>query len=149
MNGASHLIGGLTAGVLLGYQRPVELAIVAVASLLPDIDRPNSLLGRFIPVLPALLERLGKRTLTHSLFLGGLLVWAVYAAAGPPCAAAFAIGFLSHIVLDLLTGNVALFWPFSIRVGISFGVPPVFVEAGALAAWGIWLALGGYRHFIH
>jgi len=150
MNGASHLIGGVTAGVLLGYQRPAELAVIAVASLLSDIDRPNSLLGRFIPVLPALLERSpGKRTLTHSLFLGGLLGWAVCAAAGPPYASALAIGFLSHIVLDLLTGKVALFWPLPARFGLSLGVPPVFIEAGALAAWGVWLALGGYRYFFN
>ncbi|WP_051318264.1 metal-dependent hydrolase [Cohnella thermotolerans] len=150
MNGASHLIGGVTAGVLLGHHHPAELAIIAVASLLPDIDRPNSLLGRFIPVLPALLERSpGKRTLTHSLCLGGLLGWAVYASAGPPYAATFAVGFLSHIVLDLFTGRVALFWPLPARFGLSLGVPPVFIEAGALAAWGVWLALGGYRYFIN
>jgi len=151
LNGASHLIGGLTAAVLAGIHRPAELAVVAVASLLPDVDRPNSLLGRFIPVLPALLERSpGKRTITHSLVLGALTGWAIYAAAGPPYAVAFAIGFLSHIVLDLITGRVALLWPLPVRFGVPLGgIPPVFVEAGALAAWGAWLALGGWRVFYH
>lgn len=75
MNGASHLVGGVTAAMVIGIHSPAQLAVVAVSSLLPDIDRQNSLLGRFIPVLPSVLEAtFGKRTLTHSIIFG-LCVW--------------------------------------------------------------------------
>ena len=149
MNGASHLIGGVTAGVLLGYHRPVELAIIAVASLLPDIDRQNSLLGRFIPVLPGVLERVpGKRTLTHSFLFGGFLAALLYMWS-ESAMTAFLVGYLSHILLDIVTGQVALLWPLPARFGVSLGVPSVFIETASLVIWGVWLALGGYRIFLN
>lgn len=148
MNGATHLIGGLTAAVIMGMTKPAELAVVAVASLLPDVDRQNSLLGRFIPVLPSLIERvLGKRTLTHSFLFGGMVAW------GIRWLAAFAfipflIGYLSHLVLDLFTGLIALLWPLPFKFGIPlFGIPPVFVETAAVALWGGWMVTGGFRYF--
>lgn len=147
MNGASHLIGGMTAAALTGFHRPSELAVVAAASLLPDMDRHNSLLGRFIPFLPKLLETtVGKRTITHSAVFGSviaLLFWIWW----PQFLLPFVIGFGSHILLDIPTGRVFFLWPFSVNVGISFGIPPVFIETAAMILWGVWMALGGYTTF--
>lgn len=148
MNGASHIIGGVTTAVLLGYHRPSDLAVVAIASLLPDMDRHNSLIGRCIPILPRLLEStVGKRTITHSIFMCGIMTLLLKQLL-PHLAALFLIGFLSHILLDLLTGRVALLWPLPKMFGISFGIPPVFVETTAIALWGVWMAFGGYKQFI-
>lgn len=148
MNGASHLVGGITSAVLLGYHRPSELVVVAVASLLPDIDRQNSLIGRFIPILPRVLEStVGKRTITHSMFTCGMVTLLMKLLL-PHFTALFLIGFISHVLLDLPTGRVALLWPFPKTFGISFGIPPVFVETAAMAFWGVWMALGGYKQFV-
>ncbi|WP_270406108.1 metal-dependent hydrolase [Paenibacillus timonensis] len=147
MNGASHLVGGVTAAMVLGIHSPAQLAVVAVSSLLPDIDRQNSLLGRCIPVLPSVLEAtFGKRTLTHSIIFG-LCVWlllSIHSSWQWP----FLIGYVSHLMLDVITGNVALLWPHRWKCGVPlFGIPPVFVETIAIAAWGAWMVLGGYSHF--
>lgn len=149
MNGATHVVGGVTAAVVLGYTRPDELVVVAVASLLSDIDRQNSLLGRFIPILPNLIERvLGKRTLTHSFLFGGILAW-LFWLQGLGLLMPFVIGFASHLMLDVITGKVALLWPLPLRFGIPlFGIPPVFVETAAVALWGGWMVMGGYHHFL-
>lgn len=148
MNGASHLVGGVTAAMVLGIHSPAQLAIVAVSSLLSDIDRQNSLLGRFIPVLPSILERtLGKRTLTHSITFGFCLWWlllSVHSSWQWP----FLIGYASHLLLDVITGRITLLWPIPWKFGIPlFGIPPVFVETAAMAAWGAWMVLGGYNYF--
>lgn len=148
MNGASHLIGGVTAGLVLGIANPAELAVVAVASLLPDIDRKNSLLGRFIPILPNVLEKgVGKRTITHSIAFGVMIASLLHMAA-PGMALPFLIGYGSHLLLDVVTGRIALFWPFPLKLGVPlFGISPVFVETAATVLYGVWLVLGGYRYF--
>lgn len=149
MNGATHLIGGVTAAVALGCSSPSQLAVVAISSLISDIDRQNSLLGRFTPIVPSAIENIfGKRTLTHSLLFGGVIAYLLHLfkiAYFVP----YLIGYLSHIVLDLFTGKIALFWPLPIRFGIPlFGIPPIFIESIALAGWGAWMVLGGYKKFI-
>lgn len=148
MNGASHVIGGVTAAMLLGIHEPLPLAVVVVSSLLPDIDRPNSLMGRFVPVLPSVLEQTpGKRTLTHSLLFGlgvYLLLGIVYSA----WQWAFVVGYVSHLILDVFTGRIAFLWPLPFQFGVPLlGIPPVFIESLSLAAWGAWMVLGGYHHF--
>lgn len=148
MNGASHLVGGITSAVWLGYHHPSELAVVAIASLLPDIDRHNSLVGRCIPILPRVLESMvGKRTITHSMIICGIMTLLLKQLL-PHFAALFLIGFISHILLDLLTGRVALMWPLPKTFGISFGIPSVFIETAAMVLWGVWMAFGGYKQFI-
>lgn len=147
MNGVTHMIGGVTTAVLLGHTTYTELAVVLVSSLLPDIDRPNSLLGRFIPVLSHVLEKMGKRTLTHSLLFGAVIGISLYLIF-PSVLTAFIIGFLSHIILDLFTGRVALFWPLLMKFGIPlFGIPPIVVETFAIAGWGVWMAFQGFDIF--
>ncbi|MNW47269.1 Inner membrane protein YdjM [compost metagenome] len=147
MNGVSHLVGGVTAAVVVGIHSPAQLAVVVVSSLLSDIDRQNSLLGRWIPVLPSVLEHtLGKRTLTHSIFFGYCLwlLLSVHSSWQWP----FLIGYVSHLSLDVVTGRIALLWPIPWKFGVPlFGIPPVFVEAAAMAAWGAWMVLGGYNYF--
>lgn len=148
MNGATHVVGGVTTAVLLGYTRPIELAVVVIASLLPDVDRQNSLLGRLIPVFPSLIERvLGKRTLTHSFLFGGILALLLWFQASSMLIP-FCMGYGSHLLLDLFTGKVALIWPLPIRFGVPlFGIPPIFMETAAVALWGGWMVVGGYHYF--
>jgi inner membrane protein len=148
MNGASHLVGGVTAAMVLGIHSPAQLAVVAVSALLPDIDRPNSLLGRFIPILPSVLEKVpGKRTITHSLVFGAG-IWFLINLVSPEMALAFLIGYASHLTLDIYTGRIAFLFPLPWKFGVPlFGIPPVFVETATMAAWGAWMVLGGYQYF--
>lgn len=148
MNGASHLVGGITAAMLLGIHSPVQLIVVAVASLLPDIDRSNSLLGRWIPVVPTLLEQgIGKRTITHSLIFG-LGIWLLLGLLPASWQWSFLIGYVSHLLLDVFTGRIAFFWPIPFKFGVPlFGIPPIVIESLSLAGWGAWMVLGGYQYF--
>lgn len=141
MSGATHLISGLSIAIYLGYTKPAELVVVAIASLLPDIDRQNSLLGRWIPFLPSLIEgTLGKRTLTHCFAFLALLS-AVLASCGLHFyIVPLLIGFLSHLVLDIVTGQIALLYPIPKKFTLNFGIPPVFVESLYLIGVGVYYA---------
>ena len=128
INGVTHLVTGLTIGVSLGYTKPLELAIIGVASLLPDIDRSQSLLGRYIPFAPTLIKwLLGKRTFTHSFIFCGLILGFLWNS-GQTNIYLFMLGFGSHVVLDLLTGYVGVFFPFGKKVTLTVGVSPMVVE---------------------
>lgn len=148
MNGAVHLIGGVTAAVVLGTTSPLELTTVAVASLVPDIDRSNSLMGRFIPILPGMLERLlGKRTLTHSFLFASSLALLIHFI-NPSLIWAFNLGIMSHLLLDLLSGYVRLLWPLPKMFTLTFGVPPIWMETVFIVLWTVWLFSGGYQYFV-
>jgi membrane-bound metal-dependent hydrolase YbcI (DUF457 family) len=109
---------GLTWGSSwLGRNSPGELAVLAlvVGTQLPDlVDKP---LAWYLAVLPS------GRSFGHSLFVAGVVVAAVYAAARrvdrPVAGVAFGWGYLSHLAGDALypalSGQWAefafLFWP--------------------------------------
>lgn len=110
MTGATHL----AAGVLLGVAATGDLTAtigVAIGSLLPDIDSPKSIVGRYIPILPRLIKH---RTWTHSLWMviALFLLW-------PP----LGIGVLSHLLLDSVTKDgVRPVWPCAWRLRLPPGV---------------------------
>jgi inner membrane protein len=103
-----------TTGVSLSIG---HTALVAVASILPDLDTGSSWISRLAPALALRIERtFGHRTLTHSLLfiagMAGLLspvaLWdgALYAC--------FIAGYASHPFLDTMTvSGVRLFYPAS------------------------------------
>lgn len=142
MTGATHVITSVTVAAALGFTRPIELIGAAVGSLICDIDRKNSLFGRFIPILPRVIEAtFGKRTITHSIVVFGLLAlifgW-IYPSLLIPV---LVIGVGSHLILDLPTGEVALFYPLPKRYSIRFGIPPVFIESFFLMGIGVFYTL--------
>lgn len=77
-----------------------------IGSLLPDIDSPNSLLGRYVHL------NVGHRTITHSIWpvlILWLLGWLVY-----PLWAWVALGYTIHLLLDTPSAaGVCWFWPIS------------------------------------
>lgn len=142
MTGATHVITSVSIAVYMGYTKPMELAVIAISSLLPDIDRKNSLLGRFIPVLPTIIElSIGKRTLTHSLAML-IVISTLMISFGmkDTYLIPFLIGFVSHLLLDLPTGSIALLFPIPKKFTINFGIPPVFIESAFLIAVGVYYA---------
>ena len=87
----------------LGYGLAVGLFLIG--SLLPDIDSPNSLLGRYVH-LP-----IGHRTWTHSVwFFLPLVVLAYFI----PVLSYLGLGYGLHLLMDSVSRcGVAFFYPFS------------------------------------
>lgn len=124
-----HLMGGAVfAGAAVGvilYQSPeitgeillssgVVVATTMVGSLLPDIDHPESFLGRRLRwISKPIYGWCGHRTLTHSLFfmigVTNLLSFYQHEEVG----LGLGVGILSHILLDFMSlgSGVALLYP--------------------------------------
>lgn len=92
----------------------VFVVILLIASALPDIDSYKSKVGKKIKPISFLINIfLGHRGIFHSLFLP-ILISMLIAIINQEIAAAFFIGYLSHLVLDSLTPEgVMFFYPFS------------------------------------
>jgi inner membrane protein len=103
-----------TTGVALNT---VNAMIIAIASILPDIDTAASLVGRSFPFLSERIERkFGHRTLTHSVaFIAGLaLVLSPLYFLSPDEYVCFLVGYSTHPFLDTMTVHgVKLFYPLS------------------------------------
>lgn len=123
-----HLRGGMiTAFILIIFltptlsisRTPLNIILLSISillgSLLPDIDHPHSLLGRYVPFISKPLYRnFGHRSLTHSLFFVFVLVLIISLFGFEIFGFGLGIGILSHILLDL-------FWPGS--SGVAFLYP--------------------------
>lgn len=107
MKGTTHLAVGLAAASVIPNQSWVNIVCMAIGSLLPDIDKSTSLLGRHIPVLPKLIPH---RSITHGLILAAA-VWFINPYLSVGCAL--------HLLLDMCNPDgVPLFWPLPIRIRI-------------------------------
>lgn len=102
MKGTTHLATGLLLAAIT--QEDPSLATSAgfvLGSLVPDIDKSGSLLGKYIPVLPKFLKH---RTVTHTLWVP-IILWAL--------SPAMAIGCILHLILDACNPEgIPLIWPF-------------------------------------
>lgn len=160
MTAQGHLLFSVTC-TLLAHQLQItpaladaslwQLVPVALASaLLPDLDHPNSLLGRRLPWISGPLSRLfGHRGFTHSLLAVGIAVWGLgqFQAPGTLSAVvkdALIIGYLSHLLGDWLTpAGIPLFWPLRRRYRLSW--LPLKSGSGYETAFCLLtLALAGY-----
>ncbi|ARC54092.1 metal-dependent hydrolase [Candidatus Riesia pediculicola] len=95
-----------------------------IGSMIPDIDHPCSKIGRSMRCISVPIYKLsGHRGITHS-----LIFWITIAFLFSPISErsviscdftkSFLLGYLSHIVGDLLTkSGVPLFWPFKKKFG--------------------------------
>lgn len=86
--------------------------LLIVGSLLPDIDHPNSYIGRRIPFLPTLINKIfGHRGMTHSLIVV-LLLWLFVIFY--PVLFFLALGYTLHVIEDSFSkSRVAWLQPFS------------------------------------
>ena len=120
MSSRTHLIIGTATGYMTGSLFTlffaldiVDLIIAAVLtpiySLLPDIDYPHSKLGKYIPILPHLIEH---RTYTHTVWFC-LITSLPFVFISIPLFICCLAASLSHLVLDGLTpSGVRPFMPF-------------------------------------
>lgn len=115
----THIIFGVSLTLLsakfgiIDYSIP-NLVLGALGSLLPDIDHPKSVIGsRLLPISYPISKIFGHRGITHSLFAIILMMIAIqHYAHSASWAAALAIGYLSHLLGDMMTpSGVPLFYP--------------------------------------
>lgn len=140
----THMLGGvaLTTGAsivapsLLGPITPTALAVGVIGSLLPDIDHPQSTISNMTlfskVVSKSVALTTGHRGICHSLVFIVVvsLIFHRFAVGADPtltayCTAWFALGMLSHLLLDFLNpGGVKMLWPIGKRrhiIGIKTG----------------------------
>lgn len=125
------LAGLLAAGP--GDAKTVVLSAAAAggASLLTDIESPDSKLGRIIPLIPRLLKMtIGHRGPLHSLLAGAAVSGLFFAFfQRPDLACAVFFGYMSHVILDIFNSEgVPLLWPLKIRLGIPLTEPGGVIE---------------------
>jgi inner membrane protein len=135
MTGKTHsIIGGLIAVYFskeTGTPLLVTVPATMLGALMPDIDLPNSTLGKKIKLVSRLINKIfNHRTITHSVL--GMFVWFVllqglsYLALVnfnitehlsqmiPLFQFCFMLGYISHIMSDIFTPKgVQLFYPYN------------------------------------
>lgn len=158
MMAGSHVVVGTAAwgwivaerlgGSIVGHLDWRAFGVAAIASLLPDIDHPNSWMGRRLPFLSRPLAAIfGHRGLTHSLLAVALLLGLGFYGLGG-WAAPLVVGYLSHIAADGLTPQgVPLLWPsrrrFSLPICTTGGmVEYIIVALFATSIFWRWHGIG-------
>ncbi len=141
----THLAGGIFSAVYFGSffgidsdssQRVVAVMVAAVFAMLPDIDMVKSKLGRRLQPFSTIAAFVFRhRGFLHSFVFAALVYFAMRYLFPPAIAAAAALGYFSHLLLDSLTKDgVRPFSPllkFRLRGPITTGS---FFEQAVLAA---------------
>ncbi len=130
MNGTTHLLAGITAGVALSYQQQLPLSLTALCccagglgGLLPDLDHKNSTIAHKAWASGNMVAHLTThRGFLHTpVFAVGLLLvlqpvlQEIFHQSIPPePLLALLFGMLSHLLLDMLNpAGIPLFYPLS------------------------------------
>lgn len=115
---AAHVAAAVAAVGLRYDLTPPRLVLAALGAALPDVDV-------FLP--------LAHRTVTHSLLALGVVFLAGRAVLGESLAVTLAVGYGSHIAVDLLHGlGVQLLWPARRFFSITTTLSAATVAAAAL-----------------
>ena len=117
----SHIVVGqfayFFAAAVAGHKPQMAEALIAAASaLLPDLDKRDGMVGRWLPWISGPIEYwVGHRTATHSLLATVLLALVAWPLPEGYRLALIA-GFASHPIADMMTpAGVAWFWPSRVR----------------------------------
>jgi len=144
MTGVNHIAGGLVfTGVFSSFwnvnifSKPAYLGLCVLASVLPDIDHTQSLVGKlFYPLARYLDRHFGHRTITHSLLLFILLILLSSAfeklySDKLHLTLIVTFSYASHLLLDMMTkAGVPLFYPFSKNPCVIPGNPALRLKSG-------------------
>ena len=113
----THLVFGfLVALLLIGFLQPANqilfLTFVVIASILPDIDHPDSKLGSKIKIIGHLFEHRGFFHSVFALFMFGFLTY--FLLRQRILMIAVMAGYFSHMAIDCLSHQgIMPFHPFS------------------------------------
>ena len=142
MRWKSHLIFGLFFGLIWISVFGVSdkwyfIGFVLFASLLPDIDHPQSKVGRRVKPLSWLINNIfGHRGIFHSIWpVVVLYIVLVYLLGWKLAGIGLCVGFMSHLISDALTLD-----------GVNFGHPfrakvSGFIRTGGASEWVFFFAV--------
>lgn len=151
----THFLAGAAAGLYLAGHADIKTAamsagVAGVSALLPDLDDPNSKMGRLVPVVSwAVKTVVGHRGPLHSLIGAGaafevasLFLRGGYGHLVPVLVA----GFISHLVADSLNPQgVPWLWPLKTHFGLPLVQTGSMLErllvTPAMALLVVWLAV--------
>lgn len=135
MEGRTHIIGGVAAGLGLATVSQFDPVLVtgaaALGAIVPDICHTGSKIGRKLPLLSKTVSMIfGHRTFTHSLLFLGLAAWLMlWLPIHLAIVAGILVGMASHLILDAVTKNgIKLFYP----LPITFRIPLYIRTGGAV-----------------
>lgn len=118
MMGRTHMVAGAASWVLVSSVAHMKFTVLGipvaiVASLLPDVDHPTSILGKKIYPVSAIIGGIfGHRGITHSLIAVLALIGVMAYFNASPLIWAASVGYLSHLLGDWLTpSGVPLLYP--------------------------------------
>lgn len=151
MMAVSHVVFGATAWAIvahwggMGPVDPLDVGAAAFGALLPDIDHPQSAVGRRLaPISVPLSAVVGHRGVTHSLLAVALAAVVLFFWGGIAMVAPVVVGYLSHLLADSLTlSGVPLLWPNRRPYGVPLCRTGDWREWGitaGVAMLGLWLA---------
>lgn len=161
MMARSHIVVGAAAWMLAApylhgsRTDAVSLGIAVAGALLPDIDHPQSWVGRRTrPVSTLVAGVLGHRGITHSAIAVVGLTWLLlhlgyrYAVVAP-----LIVGYLSHLAADMLTPRgLRLAWPYRRTWGVAVcrtGSPAEGLIVMALVGIMAWKVFGAPMRLAH
>jgi len=159
MTGPTHIAIALSCGVVAGATKS-QLALLAAGAILPDLDHPQSFIGRlFFPLSLPLNKLVGHRGAFHSFWLWTLLILFGWFFWHP--ALLIGTGAILHILADCATvSGVRALAPWSEKLFVIFrrswriksGAPAemaVLLVFGVIAWGGGYMgAIGGIRALI-
>ena len=144
MKAPNHIAGGIVftgifaslSGVNI-FATPLAIGTTVLASLLPDLDYPKSIIGRSLfPISKWLNRNYGHRTITHSgivLILSTLVISFIekIIAGQTALSLIFFYAFSSHLVFDMMTlQGVPLLYPFYKNPFVIPGNPGFRIRTG-------------------
>lgn len=101
----THLAFGFLAGLALmpflnHTHYLIYFSLVLFSSVLPDIDEPNSKIGRYAPFVGKIFKHRG---IIHTLWAGALICGLVWYFIGSAYGIALMLGYTSHLLIDGFT----------------------------------------------
>jgi|TARA_Y100000310_G_C20679445_1_gene815038 inner membrane protein len=132
----THLAFGLLIALFVSEFLGLEekllfISVCVVSSILPDIDTPFSKIGRKFPPISWLFNILfGHRGLMHTIYFP-LLIYFIFRAFGQHLfAGAFFLGYMSHLIIDMLNiKGIYFFFPLN-RTRLNG-----FIKSGGVLEW--------------
>lgn len=120
MEWSTHALSGVVAGYTVTGGDWKGAAVGGIAGVIPDLDEHKSKFGKILfPISYPINKIFGHRTLTHSLLFTVLMGAVFYFLIGKWFSVALMSGIIAHILGDLVTGKVKLFYPLNSSIGIE------------------------------
>lgn len=136
MEGRTHIVGGVAAGLALASYSALDPFVIVgaavVGSLLPDIDHAKSKISTSNPIMSLVSAVVNifftHRTFTHSAVFLVLVGYLFYRLDWlPGLLPGMVVGIASHLILDAMTKQgIKFLWPLNATIRI-----PLFIRTGS------------------